>query len=64
MRAARDDVDRLNAHEAAFHRAVVSATGNEIPPHSPERALRPHSARPHLARSGRRQGRRPHPGRA
>jgi GntR family transcriptional repressor for pyruvate dehydrogenase complex len=29
MRAARDDVERLNAHDAAFHRAVVSATGNE-----------------------------------
>ncbi|WP_369167341.1 FadR/GntR family transcriptional regulator [Streptomyces sp. R28] len=29
MRAARDDVERLNAHAAAFHRAVVSATGNE-----------------------------------
>ncbi|MFI0508615.1 FadR/GntR family transcriptional regulator [Streptomyces sp. WSLK1-5] len=29
MREARDDVERLNAHDAAFHRAVVSATGNE-----------------------------------
>ncbi|KUL32229.1 FadR/GntR family transcriptional regulator [Streptomyces regalis] len=29
MRAARDDVERLNAHDAAFHHAVVSATGNE-----------------------------------
>ncbi|MDC0773782.1 FadR/GntR family transcriptional regulator [Streptomyces sp. HD] len=29
MRDARDDVERLNAHDAAFHRAVVSATGNE-----------------------------------
>lgn len=29
MRAARDDVEQLNAHDAAFHRAVVSATGNE-----------------------------------
>ena len=29
MRAARDDVERLNAHDAAFHRAVVAATGNE-----------------------------------
>jgi GntR family transcriptional repressor for pyruvate dehydrogenase complex len=29
MRDARDDVERLNAHDAAFHRAVISATGNE-----------------------------------
>ncbi|MFF6883717.1 FadR/GntR family transcriptional regulator [Streptomyces sp. NPDC012421] len=29
MREARDDVELLNAHDAAFHRAVVSATGNE-----------------------------------
>ncbi|MER6069570.1 FadR/GntR family transcriptional regulator [Streptomyces sp. NPDC001817] len=29
MRAAREDVEQLNAHDAAFHRAVVSATGNE-----------------------------------
>ncbi|MDH6222589.1 FadR/GntR family transcriptional regulator [Streptomyces pseudovenezuelae] len=29
MREARDDVERLNAHDAAFHHAVVSATGNE-----------------------------------
>jgi GntR family transcriptional repressor for pyruvate dehydrogenase complex len=29
MREARDDVERLNAHDAAFHRAVVEATGNE-----------------------------------
>lgn len=29
MRDARDDVDQLNAHDAAFHRAVVAATGNE-----------------------------------
>jgi GntR family transcriptional repressor for pyruvate dehydrogenase complex len=29
MREARDDVAQLNAHDAAFHRAVVSATGNE-----------------------------------
>ncbi|MET8980038.1 FadR/GntR family transcriptional regulator [Streptomyces sp. NPDC004539] len=29
MRDARDDVELLNAHDAAFHRAVVSATGNE-----------------------------------
>ncbi|MGI5193857.1 FadR/GntR family transcriptional regulator [Streptomyces sp. CA-288835] len=29
MRDARDDVERLNAHDAAFHRAVVAATGNE-----------------------------------
>ncbi|MEU9064344.1 FadR/GntR family transcriptional regulator [Streptomyces sp. NPDC048430] len=28
MRAARDDVERLLEHDAAFHRAVVSATGN------------------------------------
>ncbi|MBA2813301.1 FadR family transcriptional regulator [Streptomyces sp. KM273126] len=29
MREARDDVERLNSHDAAFHRAVASATGNE-----------------------------------
>ncbi|QNP68655.1 FadR family transcriptional regulator [Streptomyces roseirectus] len=29
MRDARDDVELLNSHDAAFHRAVVSATGNE-----------------------------------
>ncbi|MEV6592644.1 FadR/GntR family transcriptional regulator [Streptomyces acidicola] len=29
MRDARDDVERLNSHDAAFHHAVVSATGNE-----------------------------------
>jgi GntR family transcriptional repressor for pyruvate dehydrogenase complex len=29
MREARDDVELLNIHDAAFHRAVVSATGNE-----------------------------------
>ncbi|MEU9954900.1 FadR/GntR family transcriptional regulator [Streptomyces sp. NPDC050982] len=29
MREARDDVERLNVHDAAFHHAVVSATGNE-----------------------------------
>ena len=29
MRAARDDVEALNAHDAAFHHAVVAATGNE-----------------------------------
>jgi DNA-binding FadR family transcriptional regulator len=29
MREARDDVERLNAHDAAFHRAVIAATGNE-----------------------------------
>ncbi|MEU6352340.1 FadR/GntR family transcriptional regulator [Streptomyces sp. NPDC047072] len=29
MREAREDVELLNAHDAAFHRAVVSATGNE-----------------------------------
>ncbi|MFF5370904.1 FadR/GntR family transcriptional regulator [Streptomyces sp. NPDC013187] len=29
MREARDDVEQLNAHDAAFHRAVVAATGNE-----------------------------------
>ncbi|PRY36758.1 FadR/GntR family transcriptional regulator [Umezawaea tangerina] len=28
MRAARDDVELLNQHDAAFHRAVVAATGN------------------------------------
>ncbi len=28
MRAARDDVELLNFHDAAFHRAVVAATGN------------------------------------
>ncbi|WP_084599444.1 FadR/GntR family transcriptional regulator [Actinoplanes subtropicus] len=29
MREARDDVERLNHHDAAFHRAVIAATGNE-----------------------------------
>ncbi|WP_084316073.1 FadR/GntR family transcriptional regulator [Actinospica robiniae] len=29
MRAAHDDVELLNRHDAAFHRAVVAATGNE-----------------------------------
>ncbi|MFM9559032.1 MULTISPECIES: FadR/GntR family transcriptional regulator [Streptomyces] len=29
MREARDDVELLNMHDAAFHRAVVAATGNE-----------------------------------
>jgi GntR family transcriptional repressor for pyruvate dehydrogenase complex len=29
MHAARDDVELLNKHDAAFHRAVVSATGNQ-----------------------------------
>lgn len=29
MRAARDDVELLNEHDAAFHRAVVAATGNQ-----------------------------------
>jgi len=29
MRAAADDVELLNQHDAAFHRAVVAATGNE-----------------------------------
>jgi GntR family transcriptional repressor for pyruvate dehydrogenase complex len=29
MRTARDDVEQLNEHDAAFHRTVVSATGNE-----------------------------------
>jgi len=28
MRAARDDAERLNEHDAAFHRAVICATGN------------------------------------
>ncbi|MCS7477056.1 FadR/GntR family transcriptional regulator [Umezawaea endophytica] len=28
MRAARNDVELLNRHDAAFHRAVVAATGN------------------------------------
>ncbi|WP_309111282.1 FadR/GntR family transcriptional regulator [Saccharothrix sp.] len=28
MRAAKDDVELLNQHDAAFHRAVVAATGN------------------------------------
>jgi GntR family transcriptional repressor for pyruvate dehydrogenase complex len=28
MRAARDDVELLNKHDAAFHRAVIAATGN------------------------------------
>jgi GntR family transcriptional repressor for pyruvate dehydrogenase complex len=29
MRAARDDVEKLTRFDAAFHRAVVAATGNE-----------------------------------
>ncbi len=29
MRAAADDVELLNFHDAAFHRAVIAATGNE-----------------------------------
>jgi GntR family transcriptional repressor for pyruvate dehydrogenase complex len=29
MRAARDDMEALNAHDSAFHHAVVAATGNE-----------------------------------
>ncbi|MCP2163222.1 GntR family transcriptional regulator, transcriptional repressor for pyruvate dehydrogenase complex [Goodfellowiella coeruleoviolacea] len=29
MRAASEDVELLNQHDAAFHRAVVAATGNE-----------------------------------
>jgi GntR family transcriptional regulator, transcriptional repressor for pyruvate dehydrogenase complex len=29
MREASEDVEQLNAHDAAFHRAVVAATGNE-----------------------------------
>ena len=29
MREARDDVELLNKHDAAFHRAVVGATGNQ-----------------------------------
>lgn len=28
MRAARDDVELLNKHDAAFHRAAIAATGN------------------------------------
>ena len=28
MRAARNDVELLNEHDAAFHRAVIAATGN------------------------------------
>jgi GntR family transcriptional repressor for pyruvate dehydrogenase complex len=28
MRDARDDAERLNEHDAAFHRAVIAATGN------------------------------------
>jgi GntR family transcriptional repressor for pyruvate dehydrogenase complex len=30
MREARDDVELLNRHDAAFHRAVIAATGNQI----------------------------------
>jgi GntR family transcriptional regulator, transcriptional repressor for pyruvate dehydrogenase complex len=29
MRAAKDDVEALNQHDAAFHRTVVAATGNQ-----------------------------------
>ncbi|MFG2000369.1 FadR/GntR family transcriptional regulator [Spirillospora sp. NPDC048911] len=28
MREARDDIEALNEHDAAFHRAVIAATGN------------------------------------
>ena len=29
MRAAADDVELLNEHDAAFHRAIIASTGNE-----------------------------------
>ncbi|MGK3940009.1 FadR/GntR family transcriptional regulator [Streptomyces caeruleatus] len=29
MREAREDVERLNVHDVAFHRAIVDVTGNE-----------------------------------
>ncbi|MER5716215.1 FadR/GntR family transcriptional regulator [Streptomyces sp. NPDC002132] len=29
MRAARDDIERLTVHDAAFHRAIADITGNE-----------------------------------
>jgi len=29
MREAKDDVEKLNAHDAAFHHAVIAAAGNE-----------------------------------
>lgn len=29
MRAAKDDVELLNEHDAAFHRTVIAATGNQ-----------------------------------
>ena len=29
MRAAKEDVELLNQHDAAFHRAVIAATGNQ-----------------------------------
>ncbi|NUR60152.1 MAG: FadR family transcriptional regulator [Catenulispora sp.] len=29
MRAAKDDVELLNRHDAAFHRTVIAATGNQ-----------------------------------
>ncbi len=29
MRTAKDDVELLNSHDAAFHRAVIAATGNQ-----------------------------------
>ncbi|MEU0672208.1 FadR/GntR family transcriptional regulator [Streptomyces sp. NPDC006172] len=29
MRAAREDIERLNVHDAAFHRAIADITGNE-----------------------------------
>ena len=29
MREAADDVELLNKHDAAFHRAVIAATGNQ-----------------------------------
>jgi len=29
LRSGRDDVELLNRHDAAFHRAVITATGND-----------------------------------
>ena len=53
MRAASDDVEQLNRHDAAFHRAVVAATGNETLSTLLDGHLRPHPAGAGVARHGR-----------
>ena len=63
MREARDDVERLIRHDAAFHRAVTAATGNQTLTTLLER-IAAEPAGPRVAGTGRRQRGRPHPGRA